>query len=225
MPAIPRAGPRSPRRTSPPGSTGCRGAVGAEATPRSVPRRNTRITCSSSGRAARLTNSGGSPASTPKGFTSAMRVYRQCTCRAGTTPMPAPQGARLPLQPHQSLATEQPGGGAAPLTCAPDPYNPVPTIGGAMSSGEPVMRAGAYDQRITPGLFGARPPYGPLSDRPDVLSFATPPLAGDLEVAGQLEFHLVVASVGPGADCPAQLIEIYPPSTDYPQGVLMKLTE
>ena len=78
------------------------------------------------------------------------------------------------------------------------------------------MRAGAYDQRITPRLFGARPPYGPLSDRPDVLSFATPPLAEDLEVAGPLELHLRVASDGPDADIHAKLIDVYPPSTDYP---------
>src|SRR4029077_17960433 len=75
--------------------------------------------------------------------------------------------------------------GAPPPPFPADPHDPVPTIGGAMSSGEPVMRAGAYDQRIGPGVFGARPPYGPLGDRPDVLSFATPPLAADLAAGGR----------------------------------------
>jgi predicted acyl esterase len=87
------------------------------------------------------------------------------------------------------------------------------------------MRAGAYDQRTGPGLFGARPPYGPLSERPDVLSFATPPLAEDLEVAGPLELHLWVASDGPDADLHAKLVDVYPPNDDYPQGFAMNLSE
>jgi uncharacterized protein len=38
------------------------------------------------------------------------------------------------------------------------------------------MRAGAYDQRTGPNVFGASEPYGPLAERPDVLVFETPPL-------------------------------------------------
>ena len=87
------------------------------------------------------------------------------------------------------------------------------------------MRAGAYDQPTGPGVFGARPPYGALSDRPDVLSFATPPLAEDLEVAGPLELRLWVASDGPDADIHAKLIDLYPPNEDYPQGFAMNLTD
>jgi predicted acyl esterase len=94
--------------------------------------------------------------------------------------LPGTQWARFYLQPDRALATNLPGDGVAPLAFIADPFDPVPTIGGAMSSGEPVMRAGAYDQRTGPGVFGARPPYGPLGERPDVLSFATPPLAEDL---------------------------------------------
>ena len=164
---------------------------------------------------------GGSGRKTPAGRLDHGGFWRE----AADWPLPGTQWTRLYLQPDHSLATDQPGGGAAPLTFTADPYNPVPTIGGAMSSGEPVMRAGAYDQRTTPGLFGARPPYGALSDRPDVLSFATPPLAEDLEVAGPLELHLRVASDGPDADIHAKLIDVYPPSTDYPQGFAMNLTE
>src|SRR3954454_22372200 len=87
------------------------------------------------------------------------------------------------------------------------------------------MRAGAYDQPTGPGVSGARPPYGALSDRPDVLSFATPPLTEDLEVAGPLELRLWVASDGPDADIHAKLIDLYPPNEDYPQGFAMNLSE
>jgi putative CocE/NonD family hydrolase len=144
---------------------------------------------------------------------------------AADWPLPRTQWTRFYLQPDRSLATALPGDGAAPLSVSADPHDPVPTIGGAMSSGEPVMRAGAYDQRTAPGLFGARPPYGPLSERPDVLSFATPPLAEDLEVAGPLELHLWVASDGPDADIHAKLVDLYPPNEDYPQGFAMNLSE
>ena len=148
-----------------------------------------------------------------------------CWREAGDWPLPGTQWTRLYLQPDRSLATDLPANGGAPLAFTADPFDPVPTIGGAMSSGEPVMRAGAYDQRTGPGVFGARPPYGPLSERPDVLSFATPPLAENLEVAGPLELHLWVASDGPDADIHAKLIDLYPPNVDYPQGFAMNLSE
>jgi putative CocE/NonD family hydrolase len=144
---------------------------------------------------------------------------------AADWPLPGTQWTRFYLQPDRSLATALPGDRAAPLAFTADPYDPVPTIGGAMSSGEPVMHAGAYDQRTGPGLFGARAPYGPLSERPDVLSFETPPLAENLEVAGPLELHLWVASDGPDADIHAKLVDVYPPNRDYPQGFAMNLSE
>ena len=74
------------------------------------------------------------------------------------------------------------------LDAAPPPlgyhFDPAPTIGGALSSGEPIMRGGAYDRREGPRLFGAHKPSRPLSERPDVLSFATPPLDHEIEVTG-----------------------------------------
>src|SRR5205823_7306768 len=123
------------------------------------------------------------------------------------------------------LAPEPGAENDAALTLIADPRDPVPTIGGAISSGEPVMRAGAYDQRTGPGVFGARPPFGPLAERPDVLSFATAPLAADLEVVGPVELRLWLACSTPDADIHAKLIDVYPPSEDYPQGFAMNLTE
>ncbi len=77
--------------------------------------------------------------------------------------------------------------GAQPLDYNSDPRNPVPTIGGALSSGEPVMRGGAYDQRK-------------LGERPDVLAFSTPPLERDLEVTGPVTVRLWIASDSPDTD-------------------------
>ncbi len=87
------------------------------------------------------------------------------------------------------------------------------------------MRGGAFDQRTGPEVFGARPPYGPLAERADVLSFATAPLAADLELAGPIELRLWVACDTPDADIHAKLVDLYPPSEDYPQGFAMNLSE
>jgi uncharacterized protein len=112
-----------------------------------------------------------------------------------------------------------------PLDYRFDPRDPVPTIGGALSSGEPIMRAGAYDQREGPQVFGARTPYRPLCERSDVLSFATPPLAREIEVAGPVIVRLWIASDSPDTDFTAKLIDVHPPNHDYPDGFAMNLTE
>ena len=140
-------------------------------------------------------------------------------------PLPGTQSTRFHLQADRSLSEALPEESAAPLALTADPHDPVPTIGGAISSGEPVMRAGAYDQRTGQNVFGARLSYGPLAERPDVLSFATAPLAADLEVAGPVELRLWVASDSPDADIHAKLVDVYPPSPDYPHGFAMNLAE
>jgi predicted acyl esterase len=57
----------------------------------------------------------------------------------------------------------------------------------------------ANDGADTIHLLGARPPFGPLAEREDVLSFATPPLAADLVVAGPVELELWVTCDTPDA--------------------------
>ena len=106
-----------------------------------------------------------------------------------------------------------------------DPANPVPTIGGSITSGEPVMEGGAFDQVVTPDTFGASAPYLPLAARPDVLVFATEPLERDLEIAGPVELHLTLSTDVPDADVTIKLIDWAPPSEDYPAGYAMNLTD
>jgi putative CocE/NonD family hydrolase len=140
-------------------------------------------------------------------------------------PLPQTRWTRFYLHPGRSLLVAGPGDGGLPLSFVADPHNPVPTIGGALSSGEPVMRGGAYDQHTGPRVFGATPPYGPLGERDDVLVFQTPPLPEDLEIAGPIELNLWVASDGPDADIHAKLIDLHPPNQDYPDGFAMNLSE
>ena len=144
---------------------------------------------------------------------------------ADAWPLPQTEFTRFYLHPGRSLLVAGPGESNAPLTFTADPHDPVPTIGGALSSGGPVMYSGAYDQRTGPAIFGAKPPFGPLAARADVLVFQTPPLPADLEIAGPIELRFWVATDGPDADIHAKLVDFYPPSEDYPDGFAMNLTE
>ena len=106
-----------------------------------------------------------------------------------------------------------------------DPSDPVPTIGGALTSGQPVFEGGAFDQREAPRFFGCRNPGLPLSARRDVLSFESTPLDQGLAVIGPITVELFVSSDAPDTDFTAKLIDVYPPSDDYPTGFAMILTD
>ncbi len=123
------------------------------------------------------------------------------------------------------LAIELPAVGAAPVSYDFDPEHPVPSIGGTITSGEPVMRGGAYDQREGPRFFGSREPYIPLAARPDVLVFETEALASDMEVTGPIVAKLWISSDRPDTDFTIKLIDVYPPNEDYPDGFAMNVTD
>ena len=164
---------------------------------------------------------GGSGRRTAEGRLDHGGVWRD----ADAWPLPQTAFTRFYLHPGRSLLIAKPGESDTSLSFTADPENPVTTIGGALSSGGPVMYGGVYDQRTGPKIFGARPPYGPLADRADVLVLQTPPLPQDLEIAGPIELKLWVATDGPDADVHAKLIDFYPPSEDWPQGFAMNLCE
>jgi uncharacterized protein len=127
-------------------------------------------------------------------------------------PLPQTRWTRLYLHPDRSLLAASPTAAATALDYAFDPRDPTPTLGGAISSGEPVMHAGAFDQSAA-------------ANRGDVLVFATPPLDADLEVAGPITVRLWIASDAPDTDFTAKLIDVYPPSADLAHGFAMNLTE
>ena len=99
---------------------------------------------------------------------------------------------------------------ADPLAYRFDPADPVPTIGGSLTSGKPVFEGGAFDQREDARFFGCRHPGRPLADRDDVLVFQTEPLGEDLAVIGPLSVRLFVSSDAPDTDFTAKLIDVYP---------------
>jgi putative CocE/NonD family hydrolase len=106
-----------------------------------------------------------------------------------------------------------------------DPKAPVPSIGGTITSGAPVMVGGAFDQREGPRFFGSREPYRALADRDDVLVFQTPPLAEDVELTGPIVANLWISSDCPDTDFTIKLVDVYPANADYPEGFAMNITD
>jgi putative CocE/NonD family hydrolase len=105
-----------------------------------------------------------------------------------------------------------------------DPSNPVPALGGNVSSEGALMLRGAQEQRCISIDWICRSTL-PLSSRADVLVYQTPPLDHDIEVTGRLIVKLWAASDGPDTDFTAKLIDVYPPNRDYPAGVDLNIAD
>ncbi len=140
-------------------------------------------------------------------------------------PVPGTTVVPYYLQEQGTLERDRPGTGMPALSYDFDPSRPVPTIGGAFSSLEPVATAGAFDQVESPDFFGCVPPYLPLASRSDVMVFQTAPLQEPMQLVGPVEAELWVETDGPDTDFTAKLIDVYPASADYPKGYAMNLTD
>lgn len=137
-----------------------------------------------------------------------------------------PSGAepqRFYLSPDGSLATSPPET-LDHETFVYDPNSPVPTIGGNIDSGKQLVRRGAQNQVQRETDFAADGTL-PLSSRRDVLTFQTAPLEEPLEVAGEMHVELWVSSNVTDTDFTAKLIDVYPPSEDYPSGYAVNLED
>ncbi len=122
------------------------------------------------------------------------------------------------LHADGTLAPRKPAGEVAPLRYLFDPRNPVPTLGGNVSSQGKLMFQGAADQRCRPN-FWLCTDTKPLSARNDVLVFQTAPLDQDVEVTGRVVVKLWGSSDAEDTDFTAKLIDVYPPNRDFPAGV------
>lgn len=105
-----------------------------------------------------------------------------------------------------------------------DPKNPVPTIGGNISSGDGIMLQGAWDQRGGPHIWNWTLSL-PLSARNDILVFQTEPLTADTEVTGEISVKLWISSTAVDTDFTAKLIDVYPASKDWPGGFDLNITD
>ena len=136
---------------------------------------------------------------------------------ARTTPTP------YYLHANGILTPEKPGG-AQPVIFRFDPRNPVPSLGGGVSSQGDLMAAGAADQRCHPDVWLCADSK-PLSSRSDVIVFQTPPLVDDVEVTGRLIVTLWAGSDAVDTDFTAKLVDVYPPSPDFPSGVALNISD
>src|SRR3984885_12094758 len=127
------------------------------------------------------------------------------------------------LHAHGRLSAEQPTA-YKPVTYLFDPHNPVPTLGGNVSSQGALMFQGAADQRCRAD-FWLCTDTKPLSARNDVLVFQTPPLESDIEVTGRLIVKLWASSNALDTDFTAKLIDVWPPNADYPSGVDLNIAD
>ena len=115
------------------------------------------------------------------------------------------------------LSREAPPADSSCTTYDVDPRDPVPSVGGNVSSAQGVLLQGAYDQCGGEHIWNWNAPV-PLSARPDVLVFQTEPLQTDVEVTGEIEVRLWASSSAVDTDFTAKLIDVYPPSADFPGG-------
>ncbi|WP_245422785.1 CocE/NonD family hydrolase [Neorhizobium huautlense] len=144
---------------------------------------------------------------------------------ASDWPLPETEFKSYYIHENGSLSTDMPQTGAAPFAYDFDPKNPVPTIGGSLTSGQPIFEGGGFDQREGERFFGSRHPGLPLAARADILSFETAPLEDEIAVVGPIVVELHVSSDAPDTDFTAKLIDVYPPSKDYPTGYALNITD
>ena len=157
---------------------------------------------------------GGDPKKTPEGRLFVGGAWRE------EREWPLARTAYTPYYLHGdgTLSPESPKAASTPTRYSFDPRNPVPTIGGNVSSEGVLMPRGAQDQRCAPEHWLCKDTL-PLSARQDVVVFQTPPLQDDVEVTGRLVVKLWASSNAPDTDFTAKLIDVYPPSRDFPSGV------
>jgi len=123
-----------------------------------------------------------------------------------------------------SLGPEMPVEASSNTAYDFDPRNPVPTIGGNISSGDGIMLQGAWDQKCGDRVWNCTDQL-PLSARRDVLVFVTEPLKSDIEVTGPIDVKLWASSTAVDTDFTAKLIDVHPPTPDFPAGVDMNVED
>ncbi len=116
-----------------------------------------------------------------------------------------------------ALSTSKPAATKSTTSFTFDPRQPVPTVGGNISSGDGIMLQGAWDQRGGPHIWNWTSPL-PLSARNDIVVFQSEPLANDTEVTGEIEVKLWASSSATDTDFTAKLIDVYPANADWPGG-------
>ena len=139
-----------------------------------------------------------------------------------TWPLPEARPTVFYFRGDGSLTESKPDSESSSTTYTFDPRSPVPTIGGNVSAR---VGDGAFDQRERADFPGSRAPYLPLGARRDILVYQTAPLEEDVVVAGPIKVVLFASSDAVDTDFTAKLIDVYPPSEDFPAGFDMNISD
>jgi hypothetical protein len=148
------------------------------------------------------------------------------------------------------LSTGAPPDSGSPTTWIHDPENPAPSISGNVTGFYewivlPDDLDGAYvpqrarmrslipdgplhqKERDSTVVSSKRPADTPplLADRVDVNVFQTQPLEADIEMTGSMMVNLWISSDAVDTDFTAKLIDVYPPSDEYPEGFHLPLED
>lgn len=126
------------------------------------------------------------------------------------------------MHPDGKLSENKPSAGDGTTSFQFDPRNPVPTIGGNISSGNDILLQGGWDQVGGAHVWNWQQPL-PLSARNDIVVFQSEPLAQDLEVTGELAVELWASSTALDTDFTAKLIDVYPPTADFASGFQLNI--
>ena len=184
-------------------------------------------------------------------FDESGRIHHGGTWRAEQEwPLSRAVETRFYLKHGGGLVTAQPGSAESSTTWEHDPENPVPTVSGNVTGFyEWVVMPDDLDSAYVPQRARMRSliPDGPLhqkerestvvrsdrkpgtpallADRTDVNVFQTEPLESDIEVTGSIMVNLWVSSDALDTDFTAKLLDIYPPSDEYPEGFHLPLED
>ena len=184
-------------------------------------------------------------------FDEAGRIHHGGTWRAEQEwPLSRAVATRFYLKHGGGLQTVQPGNSESSTTWEHDPENPVPTVSGNVTGFyEWVVMLDDLDGAYVPQRARMRSliPDGPLhqkerestvvrSDRKpgtpallaaraDVNVFQIEPLESDVEVTGSIMVNLWISSDVVDTDFTAKLLDIYPPSDEYPEGFHLPLED
>ena len=142
--------------------------------------------------------------------------------KADAWPLPQMKPQVFYLQADGGLTASIPTEKNLSSTFTFDPRHPVPTLGGNVSAR---VKDGAYDQRERADFHGSRPPYLPLKARPDILVFQSEPLEEDVQIIGPIQVKLYVSSEAVDTDFTVKLLDVYPPSQDFPTGFDLNITD
>ena len=144
-----------------------------------------------------------------------------------------PEGSReTPYYIHKdgTLSAEAPSAENASTTYTYDPRDTVSSNGRCIIPYGPMKEGwfkgmGPRDQIEIETLPGHGIPGMPIASRPDVLVFQSAPLNADVSIAGNIRGILWISSDAPDTDFLLKLLDVHPPSLDYPNGYALPVSE